>query len=239
MAEFDYSAVADNNIITGTASADLIQAGPIAPQYAPNPQGKLQLIQDNDLVAGGLGNDTMSGGYGNDDFVFNFNVTSGNQFVDLHNITSVTVGGVVYNKPAATAAIQAWKNWDAALEQYVTSVGGVKVEESFTNSNPGNPRNIGTIDLVVGYNVSSVSITGEGHDVITDYVHNSVAKENDELIFNGLSNDPTAANYWDTFLDSAQVDGATVISWSGGSITLQGVQTTLSHMVSEGWVVFG
>jgi hypothetical protein len=236
-----------NNTFYGLEGDDVIIAGPATEQtyleQVGNPRSPNFVehsVQDNDTVIGGLGDDTMTGGYGNDHFVFNFLVSATQpQHVDLSAVTHIVVGGIAYDRPAANASITAWNNWNAHMAAYVDSLGGEATTTAFTNTNPSG-RNVGTIDLVTGYDIGGgVSIAGEGDDVVTDFTHTG-AGSNDELVMNGLSADAAAVNYWGNFLHLQEDISGETITWAGGSISLVGVHGVgLQQMVDDGWIVFG
>lgn len=148
-------------------------------------------------------NDSYTGGNGNDTFVFNFSVTQTTtagydvtntvndydwvnhsinySLADLGIGDSVTVGGVTYTKPAVTASITAWNNWNTALNAYVQTLESDNPDyanitwdvdsQAFTNSNPakagkGAVNTVGTIQLTDGLteNYQSYDLVGS-HDV--------------------------------------------------------------------------
>jgi hypothetical protein len=170
----------------------------------------------------------------------------------------VTLGGTTYFKPALTGSITAWNNWNAELTSWANSqpdnTGGDHFS-SFTNANPGGKHTVGTIQLIDGYfhdsNTAVTNVAGEGFDTITNFANQAFAVTNggggnDVLLFNGLSNDPTAANYWGNVLSSTTANGNTAIHVhdvaDGGadvsSITLLGVTTDVASLVQKGAIQF-
>jgi len=224
----------------------------------------------SNIIDGKAGNDTMSGGLKDDTFVFEFGVSQHtvndtvhhHDFVSLAGVTSVTVGGATYNKPALNASINAWKTWDSALTAYANgqldNTGGDDFT-AFTNTNPANPKNVGTIKLIDGYfhnydTVQPVIVTdlsGSGFDVITNFGNQALtvvsAIGNDTMQFNGLSNDQTALNYWGNWLTSTTRNGTTTIDFHDvahnvadvAAISLIGVTTNVSTLVADNIVRFG
>ena len=213
------------------------------------------------VIDAGAGNDLMSGGSADDSFVFDFSVSqhteSHHDFVSLAHVNSVTLGGTTYVEPALTGSITAWKVWDNALTTYANSqadnTGGDQFT-AFTNSNPV-AKNEGSIKLIDGYfhdyNATVTNVAGEGFDTITNFANPAFTVTNggggnDVLLFNGLSNDPTAANYWVNVLSSTTANGNTTIhvhdvADSGAdvsSITLLGVTTDVTSLVQKGAIQF-
>ena len=95
------------------------------------------------------------------------------------------------------------------------------------------------------------NVAGEGFDTITNFANQAFTVTNggggnDVLLFNGLSNDPTAANYWGNVLSSTTANGNTTIHVhdvaDGGadvsSITLLGVTTDVASLVQKGAIQF-
>ena len=238
---WDGVSVNTNNTFYGLEGNDTIVAGPATQTTYVNNHVDTHVVQDNDVIVGGAGNDTMTGGYGNDQFVFNFLVSAGgSHHVDLSAVTHIVVGGQSYDKPSVNASLTAWNNWNAAMEAYVTSLGGVATHHDFVNSNPGAPRNSGHINLVDGYDIGggAATIAGEGNDTVRDFTH-AGSGSNDSLLMNGLSADSTAVNYWGAFLHLQEDGDSTTITWTGGSIDLVGVHgMTLQQMVDQHWIVF-
>ncbi len=171
----------------------------------------------NNTIDGKLGDDLMTGGSADDTFVFDFSVSQHtdfhHDFVSLADVTSVTLGDITYSRPASTASITAWSNWNAELTSWANSrpdnTGGDDFS-SFTNANPVG-KHTGTIQLIDGYfhdhNTTVTNVAGEGFDTITNFANQAFTVTNggggnDVLLFNGLSNDPTAANYWGNVLST-------------------------------------
>jgi hypothetical protein len=217
------------------------------------------------VIDAGAGNDLMSGGSADDTFVFDFSVSQHTEFhhdfVSLADVTSVTLGGTTYVKPALTGSIAAWSHWNAELTSWANSqsdnTGGDQFA-SFTNQNPGGKQGantVGTIQLIDGYfhdhNTTVTNVAGEGFDTVTNFANQAFTVTNggggnDALLFNGLSNDPTAANYWGNVLSSTTANGNTTIHVhdvaDGGadvsSITLLGVTTDVASLVQKGAIQF-
>ena len=212
------------------------------------------------VINAGAGNDMMSGGAADDSFVFDFSVTRNTEFhhdfVSLANITSVAIGGSIYFKPAPIASITAWKVWDNALTTYANSqadnTGGDQFT-AFTNSNPV-AKNEGTIKLIDGYfhDYYATVLAGSGFDTITNFANHALSSTNsgggnDGLLFNGLSGDQAALNYWGNWLSSTTANGNTTIDFHDvahngadiASITLTGVTTDVATLVHDGIVKFG
>jgi hypothetical protein len=213
------------------------------------------------VIDAGAGNDLMSGGAADDSFVFDFSVSQHTEFhhdfVSLANVTSVAIGSSIYFKPAPTASITAWQVWDNALTTYANSqaenTGGDHFT-AFTNSNPV-AKNDGTIKLIDGYfhdyNATVANVSGSGFDTVSNFANSALSVTNggggnDTLVFNGLSNDPTAANYWGNWLSSTTQNGNTVIDVHDvahhgadvSSITLLGVTTDVATLVHDHIIQF-
>jgi len=251
---FDATAGTPALVLSGTSGNDVLTGSAVI----------------SNIIDGKAGNDTMSGGLKDDTFVFEFGVSQHtvndtvhhHDFVSLAGVTSVTVGGATYNKPALNASINAWKTWDSALTAYANgqrdNTGGDDFT-AFTNTNPANPKNVGTIQLIDGYfhnydTVQPVIVTdlsGSGFDVITNFGNQALtvvsAIGNDTLQFNGLSNDQTALNYWGNWLTSTTRNGTTTIDFHDvahnvadvAAISLIGVTTNVSTLVADNIVRFG
>jgi hypothetical protein len=214
------------------------------------------------VIDAGAGNDTMSGGAADDSFVFDFSVSQHTEFhhdfVSLANLTSVAIGSAIYFKPAPTASITAWQVWDNALTTYANNqadnTGGDHFT-AFTNSNPV-AKNDGTIKLIDGYfhdyNAPVTDLAGSGFDTITNFANQALSGTNsgggnDGLLFNGLSGDQTALNYWGNWLSSTTANGNTTIDFHDvahhgadiASITLTGVTTDVATLVHDGIIKFG
>jgi hypothetical protein len=214
------------------------------------------------VIDAGAGNDTMSGGAADDSFVFDFSVSQHTEFhhdfVSLANVTSVAIGSSIYFKPAPTASITAWKVWDNALTTYANSqadnTGGDHFT-AFTNSNPV-AKNDSTIKLIDGYfhdyNAPVTDLAGSGFDTITNFAGHALSGTNggggnDGLLFNGLSGDQTALNYWGNWLSSTTANGNTTIDFHDvahngadiASITLTGVTMDVATLVHDGIIKFG
>ena len=214
------------------------------------------------VIDAGAGNDMMSGGAADDAFVFDFSISQHtdfhHDFVSLADVTSVTLGGVAYTRPAPTASITAWSNWNTELTSWANSqpdnTGGDDFH-SFSNANPGGHHAIGTIQLIDGYfhdsKTTVTNVAGDGFDTITNFASQALTVANggagnDVLLFEGLSNDPTAANYWGNVLSGTTANGNTTIHVhdvaNGGadvsSITLLGVTTDVASLVHDGAIQF-
>jgi hypothetical protein len=214
------------------------------------------------VIDAGAGNDTMSGGAADDSFVFDFSVSQHiefhHDFISLANLTSVAIGSSIYFKPAPTASITAWQVWDNALTTYANSqadnTGGDHFT-AFTNSNPV-AKNDGTIKLIDGYfhdyNAPVTDLAGSGFDTITNFANHALSGTNggggnDSLLFDGLSGDQTALNYWGNWLSSTTANGNTTIDFHDiahngadiASITLTGVTTDVATLVHDGIIKFG
>jgi hypothetical protein len=219
----------------------------------------------DNTIDGGLGDDLMTGGNGDDAFVFDFSVSQNTEFhhdfISLANVTSVTIGDSTYVRPSSTASITAWSNWNAELTNWANSqpnnTGGDDFS-SFTNVNPGGKHGaatVGTIPLIDGYfhdyNTTVTNVGGDGFDTITNFVNQALpvangGAGNDTLLFEGLSNDNTAPNYWANCLSSTDANGNTTIHVhdvaNGGAdvsaITLLGVTTDVASLVHNGAIQF-
>ena len=217
------------------------------------------------VIDAGAGNDLMTGGANDDSFVFDFSVSQHTEFhhdfVSLADVTSVTLGGTTYVKPALTGSIAAWSHWNAELTSWANSqpdnTGGDQFA-SFTNQNPGGKQGantVGTIQLIDGYfhdhNTTVTNVAGEGFDTVTNFANQAFTVTNsgggnDVLLFDGLSNDPTAANYWGNVLSTTAANGNTTIHVhdvaDGGadvsSITLLGMTTDVASLVQKGAIQF-
>ena len=87
---------------------------------------------------------------------------------------------------------------------------------------------------------STYTVEGEGHVTIPDWNSVNGIGNNDVLDLRGMSNDSTADNYWGNVLTTdTLINGKTVISFDGGSITLIGVDTTIQTLIDAGQVTFG
>ncbi len=240
-------------------------------------------LSAKNVIDGAAGNDIMSGGVNDDTFAFEFSVgqhieyrditetVHHHDFVSLADLTSVTIGGTTYSRPAPTASITAWNNWNAELTAYAhiqQDDNGGDDFVSFTNSNPGKAsKTVGTIQLIDGYYhnydttevlphqpVVVTDLSGSGFDTITNFGSQSPtviaaingAGGNDTLLFNGLSADQTALNYWGSWLDSATADGNTTIRFHDiahkgadvSTITLLGVTTDVASLVAQNIIKF-
>ena len=219
----------------------------------------------SNTIDGKLGNDLMTGSSGDDAFVFDFSVSQEavphHDFISLANVTEVTIGDQTYERPADKASITAWNNWNAELTSWANgqanNTGGDDFT-SFTNANPGGKHSantVGTIQLIDGYfhdyNTTVTDLAGDGFDTITNFAHQAFAVTNggggnDTLLFNGLSADQTAPNYWGNWLSSTALNGNTTIEFHDvanhgadiSSITLLGVTTDVATLVQHGAIQF-
>jgi hypothetical protein len=222
---FDGDANGKDNI-TGGDGNDTINAG-----------------NGDDVLTGGKGNDLLTGGNGADTFVFNFTVTS--------STVEKTVLFRDGNAPSTTADYKAWLNYDTQLDAWrseLSSLYGVDLDATDTfdvdiTVNGGSVKK--PVNSTVEFSgdnsytyfdeVASATIEGEGYDTVLDWSTGA-----DKLALNGLSNTEGAANYWGNFLTSdVAVDGKTVISFDGGSITLIGTDMSIAELVTGGYVLFG
>lgn len=218
----------------------------------------------NDTLTGGAGDDQLTGGNGDDTFVFRFaiDIVQGETETVYFRPNEDGTGG---DMPDANASPQAWINylaqladWRAALEaQYGADLDTSMESVVLTNRNIDRfLAKYGTDIAAYGAEAwadfdllnrqlsfdnsftfgteSSRTITGEGFDTVIDW-----EAGNDTLRFVGLSNDETADTYWGDWLTAdTLVDGKTVISYDGGSITLMGVDTSIAELIGAGDIVF-
>lgn len=210
--------------------------------------GNDSLIGGNgdDFLRGGAGDDTLTGNVGNDQFVFNF-------ALETQAITeSVTMLFRNGNAPSANADLRAWQNYDSQLDAWRTELKALYGPDI-------DPANTFSLDVPVHGNSAkkpdttyahfegddsfsyervigtTTTLKGEGTDTVRDWTTGA-----DKLIFNGLSNDASTANYWENWLTAENLaDNQTVIAYAGGSITLLGLDTSLSSLVDNGWLTFG
>jgi hypothetical protein len=197
----------------------------------------------DDVLTGGEGNDLLTGGKGADTFVFNFTVTS--------NTVQQTVYFRDGDAPSTSADYKAWYNYDTQLDAWraeLSALYGVDLDATDTfdvdiTVNGGTVKKplLSTVEFS-GDNsytyldeVASATIEGEGYDTIMDWTSGA-----NKLALNGLSSVATDANYWGNFLTSdAAVDGKTVISFTGGSITLISTDMSIADLVAGEYVLFG
>lgn len=240
-----------DDTINGDAGADAISGG-----------------DGNDTISGGAGADQITGGPGDDSldgrsdtspeagntFTFNFEVTT--KVVEREASFNFQDGSTPDTVKADWAAWNAYVNnlavWRAGMEaQYgvdseagqTFSVSGIKS----SGNTAKNKKDVGTTfsgDHTYAYLTTETTIAltaSDGTDVIHDWSATDTNVANrDKLVFAGLSNDETADNYWGDFLSTdSLMDGKTVISFAGGSITLVGVDTDIAALVAAGSLVFG
>ena len=214
----------------------------------------------NNVINGEGGNDIMTGGAADDTFMFDFSVhqetMQHHDFISLADVTSVTIDDATYFRPAPTASITAWNNWNSELTSWANdqpdNTGGDDFS-SFTNRNPGGKHSantVGTIQLIDGYfhnyTTSLTDVSASGFDTITNFANSVLtttngAAGNDVLLFDGLSADPTAANYWGNCLSSTTENGNTTIHIHDvlnngadvSAITLDGVTTDVASLVNN------
>src|SRR6185312_2605488 len=214
----------------------------------------------NNVINGEGGNDIMTGGAADDTFMFDFSVhqetMQHHDFISLADVTSVTIDDATYFRPAPTASITAWNNWNSELTSWANTqpdnTGGDDFS-SFTNRNPGGKHSantVGTIQLIDGYfhdyTTSLTDVSASGFDTITNFANSVLtttngAAGNDVLLFDGLSADPTAANYWGNCLSSTTENGNTTIHIHDvlnngadvSAITLDGVTTDVASLVNN------
>jgi hypothetical protein len=214
----------------------------------------------NNVINGEGGNDIMTGGAADDTFMFDFSVhqetMQHHDFISLADVTSVTIDDATYFRPAPTASITAWNNWNSELTSWANTqpdnTGGDDFS-SFTNRNPGGKHSantVGTIQLIDGYfhdyTTTLTDVSASGFDTITNFANSALtttngAAGNDVLLFDGLSADPTAANYWGNCLSSTTENGNTTIHIHDvlnngadvSAITLDGVTTDVASLVNN------
>ncbi|MFM8609344.1 MAG: calcium-binding protein [Burkholderiaceae bacterium] len=240
-----------DDTISGDAGADAISGG-----------------DGNDTISGGAGADQITGGPGDDSldgrsvttpeagntFTFNFTVTT----IEVEREASFNFqdGSTPDTVKADWAAWNAYVNnlavWRAGMEaQYgvdseagqTFSVSGIKS----SGNTAKNKKDVGTTfsgDHTYAYLTTETTVAltaSDGTDVIHDWLATDANVANrDKLVFAGLSNDETAVNFWGDFLSTdSLMDGKTVISFAGGSITLVGVDTDISALIAAGSLVFG
>lgn len=255
----DYTGTAGNDIYAGTNQADTINGGAgddILGTDSPDKEGN-----GNDVIDGGEGNDTLYGGNGDDTLIGGPGddiLKGGNgadTFVFNFTVTSTTVEKTVYfrdgDAPSTSADYKAWYNYDTQLDAWRANLDSLYGEDLDATD---------TFDVDITVNGGSVkkpvystvefsgdnsytyletgaaaTIQGEGYDKIIDWANGA-----DTLVFSGLSNTSTDANYWGNFLSTdSDIDGKTVISFDGGSITLVGVDTSVSDLIADGLLTFG
>lgn len=197
----------------------------------------------DDTLTGGAGDDTLYGGNGADTFVFNFTVTS------------ATAATTVYfrdgDAPSEGADYRAWYNYDTQLDAWRAELdalhgGDLEAENTYSldiTVNGGSAKKPTTAtysfegDNSYTYyeTTSEAAIEGEGRDTVMDWTNGT-----NKLVLNGLSNDAGAENYWGKFLTTdTAADGKTVISFTDGSITLIGVDTSIEALIAANQVDFG
>lgn len=224
-----------NDILLGGQGNDVLYGGP--------GDDLLDGGRGDDILNGGLGDDQLTGGKGADTFVFNFTVT--NTAVQK---TALFRDG---NAPSTNADWSAWNNYTKQLDAWraeMSATYGVDLDNTETfgvniTVNGGSVKKPvlspvhfeGDNSYTYWENSTDVKIEGQGTDEVKDWTVDDV------LQLNGLSNDAGAVNYWNKFLtvDTVAGDGKTVITFSGGSITLVGVDTTIEALIAAGQVNFG
>ncbi|MDP1529605.1 MAG: calcium-binding protein [Rhodoferax sp.] len=226
-----------NDILNGDEGSDVLNGG--------TGNDTLNGGVSDDTLTGGLGDDQLTGGKGDDTFVFNFTVNTSGSWVTQ---TAEFRDG---NTPSAYADAVAWNNYLKQLEAWrlemntLTGQGDENTDLDGTAYLTTSTKKGGTLLLDTQtydndyqyqewVGSSTATIEGDGYDQILDWTSGA-----NKLVLNGLSADSGAGNYWDTFLNSAQSGGNTVITFDGGSITLVGVLTSIEALVSGGLVDFG
>lgn len=250
---------ADNDVIDGGTGNDTIRGGAGADTITGG--------DGNDTISGGAGADQITGGPGDDSldgrsvttpeagntFTFNFTVTTievereaSFNFQDGSTPDTVKADWAAWNACVNNLAV-----WRAGMEaQYgvdseagqTFSVSGIKS----SGNTAKNKKDVGTTfsgDHTYAYLTTETTVAltaSDGTDVIHDWSATDANVANrDKLVFAGLSNDETAVNFWGDFLSTdSLMDGKTVISFAGGSITLVGVDTDISALIAAGSLVF-
>lgn len=200
----------------------------------------------DDVLIGGAGDDALTGNAGNDKFVFNFVLETQ---VISESVTMLFRNG---NAPSANADFRAWQSYDSQLDAWraqLEALYGPDIDPANTFSldvpvhgnSPKKPANAYaqfegddsfSYERVIG---TTTTLKGEGTDTVRDWTAGA-----DKLVFNGLSNESGTTNYWGNWLTAESLaDNQTVIAYHGGSITLLGVDTSLSSLVDNGWLTFG
>jgi Ca2+-binding RTX toxin-like protein len=253
----EYIGTTGNDIHVGTAQPDTINGGDGNDTLSGGNQNDIingdagddKLFGDNgqDTLTGGAGNDQLTGGTGTDTFVFNFTVSSSGSWVT--QVATFRDG----TAPAQTADAVAWNNYLKQLEAWraemLATTGELDEDTNLdgtailtTSTKKAGTITVGEVAFDNDYQwqewveTTKATIEGEGYDTILDWSDGAP----DKLLLNGLSNVATDDNYWGKFLTTdAAVDGKTVISFDGGSITLVGVDTSMADLIAAGLVDFG
>jgi hypothetical protein len=233
--------------------------------YGGSGDDKLHGDAGDDILVAGAGNDDLWGGNGDDAFVFRFSVEAGagESTTVYFRATEDGTGG---DTPDANANPQAWlnflsqlvawreemfeihgadlddsmdevelvnKNLDKFLQKYGENLEELASDNDFIDW-AGSLLSFDNSYTYVDGNGGDPTIMGEGNNTIHDWSSGS-----NILHLYGLSDTNGDLNYWGDWLSSEVVDGNTVISWDGGSITLLNVNTTIADLVADELVSFG
>lgn len=221
----------ENNDVVGTDGNDVIIAGdPIQQTYTevkvvgpPSDPRTINIahdVSDNDTIEGLGGDDVMTGGYGNDKFIFNFSLvpeTTTLRYDDVRPTPTQLVGA--NTNGVWNSYVSNLNEWRAALEaQYGPDIDTTTQAANYTYSS-GKTVKSGVAVYDDTFAFQTVAVKGDGHDVITDF-----GNGHDSLMLKGLGE--VDASTFHKLFDVTSVDGATVLSWSGGSITVRGLSVT-------------
>jgi hypothetical protein len=229
----------ENDSLVGTDGADILAGG-----------------KGDDIIEGGAGNDLLIGGElkeitngnnagdyqvdsaGADTFVFNFTLNNSAGTTYYFRPNEDGTGG---DTPNQNANLSAWQNymdqladWRASMEQEF----GTDADQSATGEALYTvKKTVGTLgEYDNGFTVGGeLSIEShDGTDIILKWDGDS-----DQLALNGLSGLQLAE--FDALFDVAlNAEGDTVLSWDGGSITIDGmdiadVGTFFQAGLDDGW----
>ena len=194
-----------------------------------------------DTLVGGLGDDDLTGGSAPDEFIFNFDVDS--------QLVSTTYNFVNdWDHPAQQAALVAWNNSYAAWVAWMESQGEVDwgAADAFSQDvNWQSGKKAGytgkfietftQADVTATVTSEVLTVTGEGHDTVIDF---NLDDEGDTLTLNGLA-DLSEAEFSSLF-DVSTDGSSTLLSWSGGSITIVGLSLAtdaafFAQGTTDGW----